>query len=160
MDSLVRADKAAERRRLDSLYARSAPLRVRNWLHRHHIVAQQKVVGEGPFVRTLEAGSGVILDSGDMVQVILKLSTFDGQRIPLSKDTIWLPLGNSALPPKIDKALWGARTGAHLQLFTPTMAAFGGYPPNPAVPAYADLVFDITLLDTKAIGRAQRAGKR
>jgi len=149
MDSLVRADKAAERRRLDSLYARSAPLRVRNWLHRHHIVAQQKVVGEGPFVRTLEAGSGVILDSGDMVQVILKLSTFDGQRIPLSKDTIWLSLGHSALPPKIDKALWGARIGTHLKLYAPTMAAFGGYPPSPGAPPYADLIFDLDVLGKK-----------
>jgi hypothetical protein len=147
MDSLLAADKAEERRRLDSLYTRSGPVRVRDWLDRHHIAAQQEA--DEPFVQVLNAGSGARLDSGSTAQVILKLSTLGGQRIALQKDTIWLCVGRRDLPSKIDQALRGRNVGCRLLIYTPTMDAFGGYPPGTGIPPYADLVFDLEILGKK-----------
>jgi FKBP-type peptidyl-prolyl cis-trans isomerase FkpA len=84
-DSLVYADKAAERALLDSLHTILGPKRIEAYLEKQRIQATRN--GHGTWVELIEPGNGMVADSGKWVQAKFTIQTLQGRVIDSNIDT-------------------------------------------------------------------------
>jgi FKBP-type peptidyl-prolyl cis-trans isomerase len=151
-DSLIHADKQQEWAKMDSIERIMGPRRVEAYLQKHHIQAEKTRVGT--YLQILQAGSGDLLDSGDIIHLKFTLATLEGKILNSnidtsfhSKEPLEITVGRNLSIPGIDQTLPLLKKGAHVKIYIPTMLAYGSHHERTGSPDYHDIVLEALILD-------------
>lgn len=151
-DSLIAADKEAERRKIDSIQTILGPQRVEEYLKEKDIVASRTELGT--YVETIQAGEGATADSGKTVQVKYKLTTLHGKVLDTNMDTsfhrkapLQFEVGSGYMPRSVDLSIRHLKKGGHARIFVPAMVAIREMPNGGEQPSYEDMIFEIMVED-------------
>jgi FKBP-type peptidyl-prolyl cis-trans isomerase FkpA len=136
---------------------------IQNYLHQNNIQATKK--GNGVFVRIVKPGTGKInAQAGDSISVGYKGTTFSGKQFDTNiapdgkiKKPLQFPLGSGGMIEGFDSGLTGLKKGDQAVLYIPSTLAYGAQSPMPDIKAFENLIFEITVLDVKALVKKQAA---
>lgn len=146
-DSLINADKAEERSKMDSIQNILGPKRVKEYLSKNKIAASE--TGHGTYVQIVEPGVGIQADSGKTVLLRFSVSNLHGKLIDSNMDTarvkqpLQFVVGRQYMPPSVDRAIMLLKKGGHARIFIPAMIFVNEMKNASEQPAYDDLIFEV-----------------
>lgn len=153
-DSLVHADKAAERALLDSIHTIQGPKRVEAYLAKQNIQAARN--SHGTWVQLIEPGNGMVADSGKWVQAKFTLQTLQGKVLDSNIDTSFrkdgplkFQVGSGYLPASVDRSIRALQQGTHAKIYIPAMIALNDLTGPTEQPSYDDMIFEIILEEVR-----------
>lgn len=153
-DSLLKADKEAERGKMDSIQTILGPKRVKEFLSKHSITAAQTELGT--YVQVIDPGNGMQADPGKTVLLRFKVSNIHGRVLDSNIDTsvnrkepLRFTVGSNYMPHSVDRAIRQLKKGGHARVFIPAMVAIGEMPNGDATPSYDDMIFEVIVEDVQ-----------
>ncbi len=153
-DSLIMADKRAERANMDSIQAILGPKRVEEYLNKKNIAASR--TEQSTYVEIIRPGEGMQADSGRKVQLKYKVSTLRGKVLDGNMDSgfnrtslLSFNVGSGYMPNTVDQAIRKLKKGSHARIYIPAMIALQEMPNESEQPAYDDVIFEIMLEDVQ-----------
>jgi hypothetical protein len=142
-DSLLKLDKKTDEAAMDSLQRILGPQRLTAYIHKKNIKAFE--IAGGAWIETIARGNGPLAGT-DSILVSIKLEYPNGTML-MQRDSIPYRPGKKGLPSTVDSLLKIQTIGSQIRIYLPTMLAFGGHPPAASIPAYADVVFEVEILE-------------
>jgi hypothetical protein len=106
-------------------------------------------VGRGVFVRDIQPGNGIAVDTGTVVSLHYVGQLADGRTFEATdRDPFSFRLGDNAVIAGWEDGVLGMRVGGRRQLVIPPHLAYGATGSGP-IPPDAVLIFDVTLINAK-----------
>ena len=152
-DSLIRADKMAERRKMDSLQDILGPKRVEEYLQKKNITASRNE--HATYVEIIRPGEGPPADSGKTVLLRYKVSTLKGKMLDANMDTSANPepmrftVGSGYMPRSVDQSIRKLKKGGHARIYIPAMVVMREMPNENQQPDYDDMIFEVIVEDVQ-----------
>lgn len=152
-DSIAKIDQNQEFENVMTLNRKTGPSRISNYLKTHNIDATMSP--DTIFIETIQTGTGVKIDSNDMISLKFKASTFGGDSIIDNLDTASTVteylVGSGRMLQGVDEGLMTLKKGAHARLYVPAMKAFGASAPPGSDKGFQDLIFEVIIMDDDSL---------
>jgi len=105
----------------------------------------------GVYIRTVAAGSGDAVASGDRVVVDYALRLVDNSLVESSPPALDFTLGSGRVIPGFDIGVTGMRVGEERRIIIPSALGYGGQRAG-AIPPNSVLIFDVSLTSVGGAG--------
>jgi FKBP-type peptidyl-prolyl cis-trans isomerase len=113
------------------------------------VEASLRKVGRGVYVRDIQPGDGIAVDTGAVVSLHYVGQLADGRTFDATdREPFSFRLGDNAVIAGWEDGVHGMRVGGRRQLVIPPHLGYGAAGQG-AIPPDAVLVFDVTLIDAK-----------
>jgi FKBP-type peptidyl-prolyl cis-trans isomerase FkpA len=125
-----------------------------SYIAQHGIKAQK--VGKGTYVEVLDAGTGDLISDGKWVSLKYRGTTLEGKAFDSNMDTTFhhtepleFTVGRGGMLRGFEEGIRGLHKGAKVNLYIPSVLAYGANSPSPALKPNENLIFHIEVLDVK-----------
>lgn len=155
-DSLMNADKAAEKKKYDTKFIGISMKRLEKWLAAKNIQATN--YHDSLFIQVLASGEGPKIDTGSSVTMDFNIRTTNSnQLINSTTDTAFhhakpqtAIIGNHLMPLVMEEAVKGIGKGGHVIIYIPTILLFGTENHPQQIKPGDDIIADIEIRDIAA----------
>ncbi|MER3463327.1 MAG: hypothetical protein C4329_01780 [Chitinophagaceae bacterium] len=125
-----------------------------SYINQHGVKAQK--VGKGTYIEVLDAGSGDEIKDGKFVSLKYRGTTLDGKAFDSNMDTTFhhtepleFQVGKGSMMSGFEEGLKGLHKGAKVNLYIPSVLAYGANGRQPAIKPNENLMFKVEVLDVK-----------
>ncbi|WP_236976136.1 FKBP-type peptidyl-prolyl cis-trans isomerase [Membranihabitans maritimus] len=152
-DSLARLDQEKEFENVKIHNKKNGPARIRKYLKDRNI--QAKMTPDSVFIQVIKEGNGVQVDSGQLISLRFKATTFSGEQLGSNMDEESDPMKYKVktgyMIDGVDDGLCALSEGSSAILYIPAMKGFGSNSPPGITKGFQDLIFEVKIEDIEEV---------